>query len=148
MVASRPRSTSNRCSRPGYMHLRLHLTRPLLLLDSPDCPEALGASSCAMQLYERFRPGEAPPKSLGPSRDYNVDMVPKFIMNSGELVRGPCMRCPCETCTPCLSARRMQQPRRHAWCPGRVMLLTPCIAASLKRRHALHPLESPDKSSC
>ena len=78
------------------MHVLLHLTRPLLPLDSPDYPDALGASSCAMQLYERFRPGEAPPKSLGPSRDYNVDMVPKFIMNSGELVRGPCMRCPCE----------------------------------------------------
>jgi Rab GDP dissociation inhibitor len=41
------------------------------------------------QLFERFRPGQQPPKSLGPSRDYNVDMVPKFIMNSGELVCNP-----------------------------------------------------------
>ena len=48
---------------------------------------------CFTQLYERFRPGQPPPKSLGPSRDYNVDMVPKFIMNSGELVRGWQRRC-------------------------------------------------------
>ena len=40
-----------------------------------------------LQLYERFRPGQTPPKSLGPSRDYNVDMVPKFILSGGELVR-------------------------------------------------------------
>lgn len=32
------------------------------------------------QLYERFRPGQQPPPALGPSRDYNVDLVPKFIM--------------------------------------------------------------------
>ena len=42
------------------------------------------------QLYERFRQGTKPPASLGPSRDYNVDMVPKFIMNSGELVKPVC----------------------------------------------------------
>lgn len=40
-----------------------------------------------MQLYERFRPGQKPPTKLGSSRDYNVDMVPKFIMAGGELVR-------------------------------------------------------------
>ena len=44
----------------------------------------------ALQLFERFRQGQKPPASLGPSRDYNVDMVPKFIMNSGELVSFLC----------------------------------------------------------
>jgi Rab GDP dissociation inhibitor len=39
------------------------------------------------QLFERFRPGQSPPKQLGASRDYNVDMVPKFIMSGGDLVR-------------------------------------------------------------
>ena len=47
-------------------------------------------NQCGLQLYERFRQGQKPPASLGPSRDYNVDMVPKFIMNSGELVSTPC----------------------------------------------------------
>eukprot|EP00879_Flechtneria_rotunda_P011256 GHRR01011757.1.p1 GENE.GHRR01011757.1~~GHRR01011757.1.p1 ORF type:complete len:416 (+),score=117.27 GHRR01011757.1:364-1611(+) len=39
------------------------------------------------QLWEKFRPGQAVPKDLGPSRDYNVDMVPKFMMANGKLVR-------------------------------------------------------------
>ena len=34
-----------------------------------------------LQLFERFRPDAGtPPASLGSSRDYNVDLVPKFIM--------------------------------------------------------------------
>lgn len=45
------------------------------------------ASNPCLQLYERFRPGQKPPTKLGSSRDYNVDMVPKFIMAGGELVR-------------------------------------------------------------
>jgi hypothetical protein len=40
-----------------------------------------------VQLYERFRPGQAPPKELGPNRDWNVDLVPKFMMANGKLVR-------------------------------------------------------------
>lgn len=39
------------------------------------------------QLWEKFRPGQTPPKELGPSRDYNVDSVPKFMMANGQLVR-------------------------------------------------------------
>ena len=40
-----------------------------------------GGSWCGcLQLYERFRPGQKPPAELGASRDYNVDLVPKFIM--------------------------------------------------------------------
>lgn len=40
-----------------------------------------------LKVFERFRQGEKPPESLGPSRDYNVDTVPKFIMANGKLVR-------------------------------------------------------------
>eukprot|EP00887_Chlorella_sp_A99_P005020 scaffold4.g5020.t1 len=40
-----------------------------------------------LKLYERFRPGQKPPAELGPSRDYNVDLVPKFIMANGNLVK-------------------------------------------------------------
>jgi Rab GDP dissociation inhibitor len=39
------------------------------------------------QLWEKFRPGQAVPKELGASRDYNVDLVPKFMMANGKLVR-------------------------------------------------------------
>jgi hypothetical protein len=40
-----------------------------------------------LQLFEKYRGGAAPPKELGPSRDYNVDMVPKFMMARGKLVK-------------------------------------------------------------
>jgi len=38
-------------------------------------------------MYERFRCGETPPATLGSSRDYNIDLVPKFIMANGNLVK-------------------------------------------------------------
>lgn len=31
-------------------------------------------------MFERFKPEEKPPVELGASRDYNIDLVPKFIM--------------------------------------------------------------------
>jgi Rab GDP dissociation inhibitor len=45
------------------------------------------ASLSLTQLFEQFKQGEKPPASLGASRDYNVDVIPKFIMSSGLLVQ-------------------------------------------------------------
>ncbi|KAF8349755.1 GDP dissociation inhibitor [Amanita rubescens] len=39
------------------------------------------------KLYRKFRPDQAPPTELGRDRDYAVDLVPKFIIASGELTR-------------------------------------------------------------
>lgn len=39
------------------------------------------------QLYEKFFPKQAAPESLGVSRDYNVDLVPKFLMATGLMVK-------------------------------------------------------------
>ncbi|KAF5960439.1 hypothetical protein HYC85_001648 [Camellia sinensis] len=39
------------------------------------------------QLWKRFRSNDTPPEQLGSSRDYNVDMIPKFMMANGALVR-------------------------------------------------------------
>ncbi|XP_008236115.1 PREDICTED: guanosine nucleotide diphosphate dissociation inhibitor At5g09550-like [Prunus mume] len=39
------------------------------------------------QLWKRFRGEDKPPETLGSSRDYNVDMIPKFMMANGALVR-------------------------------------------------------------
>ncbi|KAA8530760.1 hypothetical protein F0562_005472 [Nyssa sinensis] len=39
------------------------------------------------QLWKRFRGDDTPPEQLGSSRDYNVDMIPKFMMANGALVR-------------------------------------------------------------
>lgn len=39
-----------------------------------------------LQLWEKFRPGQSPPEELGANRDWNIDLVPKFIMANGKLV--------------------------------------------------------------
>lgn len=38
-------------------------------------------------LWQKFRPGTQPPKELGANRDWNVDLIPKFIMGDGDLVK-------------------------------------------------------------
>jgi len=39
------------------------------------------------QLFEKFKKGAAPPASLGASKDYNVDLIPKFLMSCEVLVQ-------------------------------------------------------------
>merc|ERR550514_442007 len=45
------------------------------------------ASLNLTSLWEKFRPGEKPPEELGANRDWNVDLIPKFIMADGTLVK-------------------------------------------------------------
>ena len=45
------------------------------------------ASINLTNLYQKFRPGQQVPQFLGPDRDWNVDLIPKFIMASGKLVK-------------------------------------------------------------
>lgn len=40
-----------------------------------------------VQLYRKFRPDQTPPTELGRDRDYAVDLIPKFIIASGELTK-------------------------------------------------------------
>ena len=42
-------------------------------------------SSISPQLYRKFRPDQAPPAELGRDRDYAIDLIPKFIIASGEM---------------------------------------------------------------
>ncbi|XP_027694302.1 rab GDP dissociation inhibitor alpha-like [Vombatus ursinus] len=37
-------------------------------------------------LYKRFELSEGPPESLGRGRDWNVDLIPKFLLASGQLM--------------------------------------------------------------
>lgn len=39
------------------------------------------------QLYKKFRPSQTPAEALGKDRDWNVDLIPKFIMAGGELTK-------------------------------------------------------------
>jgi len=49
------------------------------------------ASLSLVQLFQKFRPGitaeQVESLGLGRSRDYNVDLIPKFIMACGDLVK-------------------------------------------------------------
>lgn len=45
------------------------------------------ASLNLANLYEKYKPGTKPPSELGSSRDYNIDLIPKFIMACGKLVK-------------------------------------------------------------
>ncbi|OWZ15713.1 Rab GDP dissociation inhibitor alpha [Phytophthora megakarya] len=45
------------------------------------------ASPNLTNLYKKFKPDETPRDDLGADRDYNVDLVPKFIMACGKLVK-------------------------------------------------------------
>lgn len=45
------------------------------------------ASLNLTNLYEKFKPGVIPPKEYGANRDWNVDLIPKFVMASGKLVK-------------------------------------------------------------
>jgi len=46
-----------------------------------------GASLNLTSLWNLFRPGVEPPKELGANRDWNIDLIPKFIMANGKLVK-------------------------------------------------------------
>jgi Rab GDP dissociation inhibitor len=59
----------------------------VLHMDRNDYYGGASASLNLKQMYERFRSGSTPPDSLGSSRDYNIDLVPKFIMANGNLVK-------------------------------------------------------------
>lgn len=55
-----------------------------------DRNEYYGGDSASLnltQLFRKFRGDQAPPSELGRDRDYAVDLVPKFIIASGELTK-------------------------------------------------------------
>lgn len=45
------------------------------------------ASLDMIKMFEKFRNGDKPAESLGRSRDYCIDLCPKFVMAGGNLVR-------------------------------------------------------------
>ncbi|XP_024359967.1 guanosine nucleotide diphosphate dissociation inhibitor 1 [Physcomitrium patens] len=59
----------------------------VLHMDRNDYYGGAAASLNLNQLWQKFRGDEKPPASLGSSKEYNVDMVPKFMMANGALVR-------------------------------------------------------------
>lgn len=61
--------------------------KKVLHMDRNDYYGGDSASLNLTQLYRKFRPGKDAPTDLGRDRDFNVDLIPKFIIASGELTK-------------------------------------------------------------
>lgn len=61
--------------------------KKVLHMDRNDYYGGDSASLNLTQLYRKFRPNQTAPTELGRDRDYAVDLVPKFIITSGELTK-------------------------------------------------------------
>lgn len=61
--------------------------KKVLQLDRNSYYGAETASLNLTNLWAHFRPGVDPPKDFGHNRDWNVDLIPKFIMANGLLVK-------------------------------------------------------------
>ncbi|XP_019173160.1 PREDICTED: guanosine nucleotide diphosphate dissociation inhibitor At5g09550-like [Ipomoea nil] len=59
----------------------------VLHMDKNDYYGGESSSLSLIQLWKRFRGTDQPPEQLGASKEYNVDMIPKFMMANGTLVR-------------------------------------------------------------
>ena len=61
--------------------------KKVLHMDENEYYGGEGASLNLTSLWKLFRPGEEYPKEYGANREWNIDLVPKFIMAAGKLVR-------------------------------------------------------------
>ncbi|KAL1930913.1 hypothetical protein VTP01DRAFT_10050 [Rhizomucor pusillus] len=61
--------------------------KKVLHMDRNDYYGGESASLNLTQLFNKFRPGQPVPEELGRDRDWNIDLIPKFMMANGEIVR-------------------------------------------------------------
>ncbi|OMJ18593.1 putative secretory pathway GDP dissociation inhibitor 1 [Smittium culicis] len=61
--------------------------KKVLHIDRNDYYGGECASLNLTQLYRMFKDGASPPEALGRDRDYNIDLIPKFMMANEELVK-------------------------------------------------------------
>lgn len=61
--------------------------KKVLHLDRNEYYGAETASLNLTNLWKQFRPEATPPAEYGHNRDWNVDLIPKFIMANGKLVK-------------------------------------------------------------
>lgn len=65
----------------------LILEKKVLHLDRNAFYGGEGASVNLTNLWKLFKGSEEPPKELGHNRDWNIDLIPKYIMSGGKLVK-------------------------------------------------------------
>jgi RAB protein geranylgeranyltransferase component A len=78
------------CSFRTSFSIRLHLFhsgKKVLHIDRNPFYGGEGASLNLTNLWKVFRPGKNPPNELGQNRDWNIDLIPKYIMSGGKLVK-------------------------------------------------------------
>jgi len=61
--------------------------KKILHVDSNPFYGGSGASLNLTSLWKKFKPQEAVPEELGQNRDWNIDLIPKFVMAYGKLVK-------------------------------------------------------------
>ncbi|KAI9470996.1 MAG: GDP dissociation inhibitor [Benjaminiella poitrasii] len=61
--------------------------KKVLHMDRNDYYGAESASLNLTQFFGKFRPGQKAPENLGRDRDWSIDLIPKFMMANGEIVR-------------------------------------------------------------
>lgn len=65
------------------IHIYIYVSS--LLYRCAAVPVSLISISCPLfQLYKRFSLPDSPPESMGRGRDWNVDLIPKFLMANGQ----------------------------------------------------------------
>jgi Rab GDP dissociation inhibitor len=61
--------------------------KKILQIDRNSYYGAESASLNLTNLWKNFREGKSSPKEYGENRDWNVDLIPKFVMSDGDLVK-------------------------------------------------------------
>ncbi|KAI9138265.1 GDP dissociation inhibitor [Paraphysoderma sedebokerense] len=61
--------------------------KKVLQMDRNDYYGGESASLKLTQMYEKFRSGQTAPADFGSNRDWNIDLIPKFMMANGAFVR-------------------------------------------------------------
>ena len=69
------------------VHFLLTLEKKVLHIDRNAFYGGEGASVNLTNLWKLFKGAEEPPKELGHNRDWNIDLIPKYIMSGGKLVK-------------------------------------------------------------
>ena len=67
--------------------LELTIGKKVLHIDRNPFYGGEGASVNLTNLWKLFKSGTEPPKELGHNRDWNIDLIPKYIMSGGKLVK-------------------------------------------------------------
>lgn len=61
--------------------------KKILHVDSNPFYGGSGASLNLTSLWKKFKPNDKVPEELGQNRDWNIDLIPKFVMSYGKLVK-------------------------------------------------------------